>query len=213
MSSDVPVACLVSGGLDSAIVYRLAQRYGDVIPYHVENDETAWAQKVVGSRGARVVRDEWASLDRALAYMQEPVDLGSLMGQHNVRVALTGDGADEFFGGYGRAQRYDSQWSDVYHELVAWHLPRLDRVMMRNKIEVRSPFLSRTVAQIALGLPRELRTGKKILRDLFRDELGSELADQPKRPLRTQDVEKDREGWSRSLVAQFRKTRWGDERH
>jgi asparagine synthase (glutamine-hydrolysing) len=217
LSSDVPVACLVSGGLDSAIVYNIARRHGDVVPYHVENDEEEAARLVAGDKLV-VIRDEWSSIERALAYMQEPVDLGSLVpqcaisdsiGTTGTRVCLTGDGADEFFGGYGRAARYDSQWSDVYHELVAWHLPRLDRVMMKNTIEIRSPFLARNVARIALGLPRELRTGKKILRDLFRPDLGAEVVDQGKRPLRTVEIERDREGHSKRLVEMFRRARWG----
>ncbi len=219
LSSDVPVACLVSGGLDSAIVYTLASRVGDVRAYHVENGEEAEALEVVGDRGARVASPGCVGIDRPLAVMQEPIDLGSLVPQMALsdaigqgggeRVCLTGDGADEMFGGYSRAQRYDSQASDVQHELIAWHLPRLDRIMMRNRIEVRSPFLARRVAEIALGLPRELRTDKKALRDLFRADLPSGVADRPKRPLRTAAVERNREGNSKMLVDKFRQEKWG----
>lgn len=240
LSSDVPVAALVSGGLDSAITYTLAQRHGDVRAYHVENGERAAAESVVYSMPLapvdfgpepyrlppampalpRITMLDCKSItfEKALQYMQEPLDLGSLMPQVALsdaiaasgaeRVCLTGDGADEFFGGYGRAARYDSQHSDVFHELVAWHLPRLDRVMMRNKIEARSPFLARRVATIALGLPRALRTDKKILRDLFRDDLPFGVANQPKRALRTKAVEEDREGTSRRLVDMFREKTW-----
>lgn len=207
-SSDVPVACLVSGGLDSSIVWTLAGRYGSVRGYHVENGEGDAARSV--APGSTVLGAESVDPEKGFSYMQEPLDLGSLLPQVALSdgiskiggesVCLTGDGADEMFGGYGRSARYDSQYSDVFHELVGWHLPRLDRIMMRNRIEVRTPFLARRVARIALGLPYRDRIDKKVLRDLFRDDLPTGVADRPKRPLRTPDVEDDREGRSRSLV-------------
>lgn len=212
-SSDVPVACLVSGGLDSSIVWVLAKRYGDVKPYHVENNEWEYCSLVAPDAIRLDYRfvDDW----KALIYMQEPLDLGSLCPQVALsdairdsgkeRVCLTGDGADEFFGGYSRAERYDSQASDIYHELVAWHLPRLDRVMMKNRVEVRSPFLSRKVAGMALALPRGLRTGKKVLRELFKDDLPREIIESPKRPLRSSSVEVNREARSANLVDLFRR--------
>lgn len=213
LSSDVPVACLVSGGLDSAITYTLASRYRGIRAYHVENGESEACRRVAPS--ATVLGLSGVSLEHALFYHQEPIDLGSLIPQVALsdaiaanggeRVCLTGDGADELFGGYSRAMRYDSQGSDVWHELVAWHLPRLDRVMMRNQIEVRSPFLARRVAEIALGLPRDARTNKKILRDAFRGELPPGVADLEKRALRTAAVADDRESRSRELVRIFTK--------
>jgi len=219
MSSDVPVAALVSGGLDSAITYTLAQRYGDVKAYHVENGERAEMERVVnGGSVVHAVAARPPSVDKKLRYMQEPIDLGSLGPQvvlsdaiaaaGGERVCLTGDGADEFFGGYGRAQRYDSQKSDVFHELVAWHLPRLDRVMMRNRVEVRSPFLARGVAQAALGLPWGLRKDKLALREAFRDDLPPGVADVPKKALKVEEVEMDREAVTRVLVDRFRQQWW-----
>lgn len=215
LSSDVPVAALVSGGLDSGIVYTLAKKFGDVHAYHVENDEAMAASAVVGRGRCSQLDYKDVPLSVALNYMQEPLDLGSLVPQAAIsnaigraggeRVCLTGDGADELFGGYGRAMRYDSQWSDVFHELVAWHLPRLDRVMMANRIEVRSPFLARDVVEAALGLPWKERRDKKILRDLFREDLPPGVADRPKKALRTPVVEQDREGRSKILVDMFRK--------
>lgn len=209
-SRDVPMGCLVSGGLDSAIAWTLASRYGDVESFHVENGEVIEAEEVAGRRLTALPLGSVGSID-ALRYMQEPVDLGSLVPQvalsrvmeGRVTVALTGDGADELFGGYSRASRYDSQASDVWHELVAWHLPRLDRVMMRGRVEVRSPFLARGVASAALALPRDARIDKRVLRDLFRMDLPPGVVDRVKRPLRTPDVSRDREARSVELVDLF----------
>jgi asparagine synthase (glutamine-hydrolysing) len=226
LSSDVPVSALVSGGLDSAIVWTIAKKMDTKVrPYFADmNDPEDWEAKnklfAGGSDNPRVVYWEDSPLEKALAWMQEPIDLGSLVPQcamsqaiadrsgNKEYVCLTGDGADEFFGGYGRAMRYDSQASDVFHELIAWHLPRLDRIMMRNQIEVRSPFLARRVAGIALGLDRSRRINKLILRDLYRDDLPPGLAYQKKRPLRTKTVETNREEHSRLLVDMFRREAW-----
>lgn len=214
MSADVPVAALVSGGLDSSIVYRISSLYSsNIVPYYAseDGDISGTVTKLIPDTSIiRPVKWSDTTIDEALDYMQEPIDLGSLRPQIALskaikeRVCLTGDGADELFGGYGRAGRYDSQMSDIYNELVNWHLPRLDRVMMRNRIEIRSPFLARRVVEGAMALPKWQRTYKKILRDLFRDELG-ELVDVLKEPLRTKQVEVNREAETIKLVNAFRK--------
>lgn len=219
LSSDVPVACLVSGGLDSSIVYILARKHGTVQPYFADDpigdlDEQVRVSAVTSPQP--VIRIAWnlVSTERALFYMQEPIDLGSLVPQTALsdqvreRVCLTGDGADEAFGGYGRSMRYDSQASDLFHELVCWHLPRLDRIMMRNRIEVRSPFLARSVVQGAMALPWSARQNKVYLREMFRDDLPKGIADAPKKPLRTAEVEASRESRSIDFVRSFRRQRW-----
>lgn len=226
-SSDVPVACLVSGGVDSAIVYTLSNRYGEVRPYFV-SDGTADdgyhdAYGVVNRlrtfpdpQDAFLLHKPLSrttygdiSVHDALAVMQEPIDLGSLRPQIALAeivkesVCLTGDGADEMFGGYERSTRYDSQWSDVFQELPAWHLPRLDRAMMRHRIEVRSPFLARRVAQMALTIPHGLRQDKRLLRALFSGDLPPGIAQAPKKALRTAEIAHDREAYSKMLVKAF----------
>ena len=90
----------------------------------------------------------------------------------------------------------------------AWHLPRLDRVMMQNRVEVRSPFLARRVAAAALALPWSERKNKQVLRDLFRGDLPPTISSGAKIPLRTREVERDREDHSLKMVQAFMERTW-----
>lgn len=197
--SDVPIATLVSGGLDSAIVFLLAAKMGaDVQAFHVPNDEKDYAE-LVAQAGGFELRDApsyggWEDMGRAA--MQEPVDLGSVYPQlclgmavkeMGFRVCLSGDGADELFGGYRRAKEYDSQVSDVFVELPRYHLPRLDRTMMASTVELRSPFLAPAVVRAALGLPWAARTEKQMLKAAFADLVPKAVLHREKKALRSHD--------------------------
>lgn len=223
LSSDVPVAALVSGGVDSSIVYTLAMRYGygDVVPYHTTSNGAVFDQDEL-RRATDLVHPEILNLSapdvtlaEALAAFQEPIDLGSLTQQMALaksideRVCLTGDGADELFGGYGRASVYDSQYSDTFQELPAWHLPRLDRIMMKTCVEVRSPFLARGVVARALGLPWERRRNKNALREMFRDTVREEFLNAPKIPMKTTAVEMSPIEYREIVIAEFKRIKDG----
>lgn len=194
---------LLSGGLDSSLVFYAIKQLGlaDAVNcFTVPNqDDTdflppeANVQILSPSTGPD-------DLEEALRAMQEPLDLGSLVPQFRLArsihehplagpVVLTGDGADELFGGYRRAKQYDSQFSDVFCELPYYHLPRLDRIHMAFTQEVRSPFLSPKVVQAALYTPRSDRTEKQALKKLA-SRLGVPQAviDRPKTPLKSEEV-------------------------
>jgi asparagine synthase (glutamine-hydrolysing) len=133
---------------------------------------------------------------------ETPIDLGSVVPQYHLfkaikensdhRIVLSGDGADELFGGYKRIHEYDSQGSDVFEELSFYHLPRLDKMSMAHTLELRNPFLNLEIVTFALHLPLEWRKDKKILKDTFGPLLPDEIVNRKKAPLKNPGIKEDK---------------------
>lgn len=121
LRADVPVGAHLSGGLDSSIVTSLAARFTrDLKTFSVafcepEFDESAFQRAVseyVGTRHEEIrctVEDVVASFPEVISCAEKPLlrtapaplfALSALIHQQGFKVALTGEGADEVFGGY-----------------------------------------------------------------------------------------------------------------
>lgn len=210
-NSDLPVSMLLSGGLDSSLIYYTLKGLGrHISAYSYPNGESEFLPP-----GVEMVEASPPSLCEAVTVMQTPMDLGSLVPQVQLaqalegktRVVITGDGADELFGGYTRSRAYDSQYADTFLELPYYHLPRLDRVLMRSTIELRSPFLAPEIVRLALGLPREMRIDKAFLKLCAKGTVPDEIIDRPKHPLKTQAVITGKETYREQLITIFRDSR------
>ncbi len=123
MRSDVPVGAFLSGGLDSSLITAAAVRQTE-IPFstfsvkfaHTEFDEMPYARAVAKRAGSQhhelevTPEDALDMLPRLVWHMDEPngdsamlpTYLVSEFAARRVKVALSGVGADEFFGGYHR---------------------------------------------------------------------------------------------------------------
>lgn len=209
--SDLPVSMLLSGGLDSSLIYYTLKNQGrHISAYSYPNGESEFLPP-----GVEMVEANPPSLCEAVTVMQTPMDLGSLVPQVQLaqalkgktRVVITGDGADELFGGYTRSRTYDSQYADTFLELPYYHLPRLDRVLMRSTIELRSPFLAPAIVRLALGLPRGMRIDKAFLKLCAKGTVPDEIIDRPKHPLKTQAVITGKETYREQLITIFRDSR------
>lgn len=119
--SDVPVGCFLSGGIDSSIVAAgMKAQAGDVLTFSIgfddpRYDESAYAATVARHLGtthhAFTVRPDAATdLPKIAAAFGEPFGDSSALPTYylaretrpHVKVALSGDGGDELFGGYDR---------------------------------------------------------------------------------------------------------------
>jgi asparagine synthase (glutamine-hydrolysing) len=122
LRADVPVAAYLSGGLDSSIVTTLIRHYTDT-PLRTfsltfddaEFDESVWQQQLVNHLGTDHTTvhctraDIAAAFPRAIAHAETPIVrtapapmmlLAAGVRAAGYKVALTGEGADEVFGGY-----------------------------------------------------------------------------------------------------------------
>lgn len=130
MVSDVPIASVGSGGLDSSLITAIAAQYNSNISvYHVKVDdekcdESKYAKQVAQSLKLEL-KTEILSKSNYLEYIDYCIDVEELPLSHpnsvgiyliskkakedGVKVLLTGEGADELFGGYHRYKAYQKK--------------------------------------------------------------------------------------------------------
>jgi asparagine synthase (glutamine-hydrolysing) len=122
LRADVPVGAYLSGGLDSSTITTLVHRY---TPNHLETfsiaftdaafDESRFQERMAAALGTRHNLVTCSHTDIGMAFPDviwhteapllrtSPVPLyllSRLVHEHNFKVVLTGEGADEFLGGY-----------------------------------------------------------------------------------------------------------------
>jgi asparagine synthase (glutamine-hydrolysing) len=226
LSKNYPTSLLLSGGLDSSIIAGLLLKLGaDVDFYSISNGEDEQYVKDceyywnVESKRLKYNIDleseegKRSLIDIYKTWNESPVDMGSVVPQYhlfdaikkgsNTRIVISGDGADELFGGYRRINEYDSQQSDIFHELTSYHLPRLDKLSMAHTLELRSPFLNHDIVRFALSLPFEERKNKKILKDTFKGLVPDSVIERSKLALKNTKIVEDQIAYRKEIVGLF----------
>ena len=185
-SPDQPVGVFLSGGLDSSLVAAFTSRLRADVTYftlgNAEGPDRQAVDSVVAALGLLDVRAvplpesrSIPALARAVVYATESFNpsivsnglatylLAQAANHAGIKVVLTGEGADELFGGYHSFSEQDP-WIEVRSRLIDdmqfTELRRLDMSCMAHSVEPRCPFLDRSVRSVSDGLDfRELYDG------------------------------------------------------
>jgi asparagine synthase (glutamine-hydrolysing) len=122
LRADVPVAAYLSGGIDSSIISALVKKYhnNDLITFSVafndgQFDERSYQMEMVKhlKTDHRIVEADYQTIGDAFSdiiwFTEKPMIrtapaplflLSKLVRQNGIKVVLTGEGSDEFLGGY-----------------------------------------------------------------------------------------------------------------
>ena len=214
------VGVIFSGGLDSSYIALLLKEISENIPLKI----TLYAVGAEGSKDveAAIYASKFLNLELKICEVTEDmlrealpevvraigddnlmkVGVGlttylatKMVAEDGLKVAFSGQGADELFGGYKRylqsfvdgTLNYDLRvdMSNMYHV----NLERDDACSMLNAVELRLPFLDKNLVELVLNIPDNKKIvsmhddmRKSILRKLaFEEGLDYEIAYRPKK--------------------------------
>jgi asparagine synthase (glutamine-hydrolysing) len=151
--ADVPVGCLLSGGLDSSVVAAMAAQEGGKLqtfsvsfPGSAPEDESSYQRLMADFLGSdHHVLEATPDLGREMRALpgltDEPFAISSFfplyhvsrMAASRVKVVLSGDGSDELFAGYASRYVEDSRRLWLRHAARAWPMPRTASAIWHNR--------------------------------------------------------------------------------
>jgi asparagine synthase (glutamine-hydrolysing) len=205
----------LSGGLDSSIVAAIASKHADNITYYTLTDTESIDYKYVMELAQYLgienkikviplpTMDTLGDLIYSVVYHTESYNpsivsnglatylIAQAVAADGLRVALSGEGADELFSGYRlskSAVECFSKRAELIENMHFTELRRLDLASMAHTLEVRCPFLDKAVLGASesctltdlLETTAEMLQGKQILRPLFKNDLPLSIVERKK---------------------------------
>ena len=186
-STDRPIACLLSGGLDSSLVTALVNEFlpkNTLETYSiglVGSEDLRYARKVanfLGTKHTEIVCTEQQFLS-AIPEVIEAIEsydtttVRASVGNYLVskyikdhsqaKVIFNGDGSDEVCGGYMYFHAapdpiaFDQECRRLLKDIHMFDVLRSDRSISSNGLEARTPFLDRHFVETYLSIPTHLR--------------------------------------------------------
>ena len=186
-TTERPIACLLSGGLDSSTITAMVNSFlpkGVLETYSIglpNSTDLIYARKVaehLGTKHTEIILTEDEFFDaipeviRAIESYDTTTVRASvgnyLIGKYirknsQAKVIFNGDGADELMGGYRYFKltkdplEFDKECKRLLSDIYLFDVLRSDKSISSNGLEPRTPFFDRSFVQYYLSIPPEIR--------------------------------------------------------
>jgi asparagine synthase (glutamine-hydrolysing) len=201
VQTDLPIGMIFSGGLDSAAVLSIAQKYhSNITAFTIGfegSPDVEIAKRYCSEKGIRQ-KIQYLNIDDLIRNIPnivyscetfETVDImdASLMyfayklaKVEGIKIILIGDGSDELLAGYDFFKTYsDPEYLMTYRlsNLYRTDLQRADRCSMMHSVEARPPFMDKAFLRFAYSVPFNLKLRNGIEKWILREAMADELPD------------------------------------
>ena len=186
VTTERPIACLLSGGLDSSLICSLVSRFTN----HVVDTYSIGLQGSTDLLHARIMAEYLGTnhteiiigeeeMFNAIPKVVEDIEnfdrttvrasignylLGKYISENSVnKVIFNGDGSDELFGGYlymkhcPSDMEFDKECKRLLTDIHIFDVLRSDKSISSHGLEPRTPFLDKSLVNYVLSLPPSFR--------------------------------------------------------
>ncbi|EJL59374.1 asparagine synthase B [Flavobacterium sp. CF136] len=192
LMSDVPVGVLLSGGLDSSLIAAITSRLlaengkklrSFSIGLDADSPDNIVARKAAEFLGTEhhevhFTIEEGVEIIEKIIYHIETYDIISVragvpmyllskaISEKGIKVILSGEGADEIFGGHlyfrnaPSAEEFQKETIERVQKLFTADILRADKATMANSLEIRLPFLDKEFLDVAIRIKTEEKQPK-----------------------------------------------------
>ena len=194
-NSERPIACLLSGGLDSSLVTSIVSKLSQsrIETYSIglkDSEDLKYAKKVadfLGTKHTEIVVSEEEFFERIPEVIKviesyDTTTVRASVGNYLVaeyisknsdaKVVMNGDGSDELMGGYlyfnaaPDNMEFDKECIKLLNNIHYFDGLRSDRCISANGLEARTPFLDRGWVEYYLSIPIHIRNHNNIYRNI-----------------------------------------------
>ncbi len=194
LAADAPVCCLISGGLDSSIILALAQQRSNNVTaftakFASDADDLKSARRLCSDLGIRLIE---VPIEISTELRQEAIHSIEIASKAQIEIAmlclplarriyaegfracLSGEAADELFGGYGNFCIKASKMKgkeilplrrEQLSKMSRGNFVRCNKAFMAAGVECRLPFMEQELVERVVNLAKEESpTGKQLLK-------------------------------------------------